>query len=62
MSKSPWSLAGDASVEKSEDLVGMTFTMPRQWHTEFKMRSAQEGLKMKELLIKMFDEYKRNNP
>ncbi|NKX37346.1 hypothetical protein HGG70_05280 [Rhodobacteraceae bacterium R_SAG4] len=47
---------------KSEKLVGMTFNMPESWHRDFKMRSVQEGMSMRELLMKIYDEYKRNNP
>lgn len=43
----------------AERLVGMTFNMPRDWHTEFKTRSVQEGISMRELLVRCYDAYKR---
>lgn len=43
----------------TERLVGMTFNMPRDWHTEFKMRSVAEGISMRELLVRSFDAYKK---
>jgi hypothetical protein len=46
---------------KEERLVGMTFNMPQDWHTEFKMRAVQEGIPMRELLMRCYDLYKRQN-
>lgn len=46
---------------KAEKLVGMTFNMPLSWHTKFKMRAVQEGIPMRELLMKIYAEYERNN-
>lgn len=43
-----------------DDLVGMTFNMPREWHREFKARAVLDGHKdMKELLVQCFASYKR---
>lgn len=43
----------------TERLVGMTFNMPKDWHTEFKTRAVIEGISMRELLIRSFDAYKK---
>lgn len=40
-------------------LVGMTFNMPRDWHTRFKVAAIEEGLSMKELLIILFEQWLR---
>jgi hypothetical protein len=45
----------------AERLVGMTFNMPKDWHTEFKTYAVQEGISMRELLIRCFDSYKRKS-
>ena len=39
---------------KGEKLVGMTFNMPRDWHTRFKMTAVSRGLDMKEFLMECF--------
>lgn len=39
---------------KDEKLVGMTFNMPRDWHTRFKMTAVSRGLDMKEFLVECF--------
>ncbi len=43
----------------AERLAPMTFNMPRDWHTEFKMTSTVYGISMKELLIECFSAWKR---
>lgn len=43
----------------TERLVGMTFNMPRDWHTEFKTRAVTEGISMRELLVRSFNAYKK---
>ena len=45
----------------SEKLAPMTFNMPRNWHTEFKMTAAAHGMSMKELLMECFDQWKKQN-
>lgn len=44
-----------------ERLAPMTFNMPRDWHTEFKMAAVQRGINMKDLLIECFDAWKVKN-
>lgn len=41
--------------EEKEKLVGMTFNMPLEWHTEFKVTATHRGLSMKELLEEAFE-------
>lgn len=54
--------AADASDNfAAERQVGMTFNMPRSWHTEFKMRATQEGMSMRDLLFASFDAFKKQN-
>lgn len=43
----------------SERLIGMTFNMPKDWHTEFKTTAVVEGVSMRELLMRCFDAYKK---
>ncbi|SOC90023.1 hypothetical protein SAMN05216358_0039 [Rhizobium sp. AN5] len=43
-----------ANNMKAEKLVGMTFNMPRDWHTRFKMTAVSRGLDMKEFLMECF--------
>ena len=38
-------------------LVGMTFNMPREWHTKFKVTAAVKGITMHELLENSFRAY-----
>jgi hypothetical protein len=73
MSENPFNTRKPASVKEiksatqdgasdnfgSERLIGMTFNMPKDWHTEFKTRAVMEGISMRELLIRCFDAYKR---
>lgn len=76
MSDTPFRVKKPASVTKLRDkpdvnkpadnlpgerLVGMTFNMPRDWHTEFKVRAAMEGISMRELLERCFEAYKKLN-
>ncbi len=42
-------------------VVPMTFNMPQDWHTEFKVTAAQENITMKDLLIASFEAWKREN-
>jgi len=44
---------------KGERLVPMTFNMPRDWHTRFKMTAVSRGINMKELLIESFAAWER---
>jgi hypothetical protein len=44
---------------KGEKLVGMTFNMPRDWHTRFKMTAVSRGMDMKDLLIECFATWER---
>lgn len=46
---------------EQEKLVGMTFNMPKSWHTAFKMRALQEDKTMHELLFTVFEHYKRTS-
>lgn len=41
-----------------EKQVGMTFNMPRSWHTEFKIAAASQGVPMREFLMTLFAEWK----
>lgn len=41
-----------------ERTIGMTFNMPEAWHREFKVMAAVEGISMRDLLMRCFDNYK----
>lgn len=41
----------------SNKKIGMTFNMPVDWHTRFKMRSIQDGMNMTEMLYQCFLAY-----
>jgi hypothetical protein len=40
--------------KKAKNEVGMTFNMPRDWHTRFKMAAVSRGWDMKDLLVECF--------
>lgn len=40
---------------RAERLAPMTFNMPKDWHTRFKMTAVQHGMNMKELLMESFE-------
>ena len=44
---------------KAKGLVGMTFNMPKHWHTRFKLTATARGIKMNELLLECFAAYER---
>ena len=46
---------------KEEKIVGMTFNMPFEWHTQFKVAASLNGLSMKELLVESFDAWLKKN-
>lgn len=48
-------IVGAADHMQDERLAPMTFNMPRDWHTRFKMTAASRGLSMKELLTEAFE-------
>ena len=48
-----------ANNMKAERLAPMTFNMPRDWHTRFKMAAVQRGINMKDLLIECFAAWER---
>jgi len=50
---------GAADNMKAERLAPMTFNMPRDWHTRFKMTATAHGMNMKELLIASFAAWER---
>lgn len=41
-------------------LVGMTFNMPEEWHTRFKITAAAQKISMRKLLELSFDAYVRD--
>lgn len=45
--------------KKDPNIVGMTFNMPRDWHTRFKLTAVSQGIDMKELLVRSFAAYER---
>lgn len=47
-----------AADDENKD-AGMTFVMPREWHTEFKVTATMEGMSMRDLLIQSFEAWKR---
>lgn len=55
----PPPVAKPADNMKGERLAPMTFNMPRDWHTRFKVTATTEGLNMKELLIACFEAWER---
>lgn len=57
--------AKEAAIQPSnnlpdERLVGMTFNMPKEWHTKFKMTALTEDISMRDLLFRCFDVYLRS--
>lgn len=71
MSKNPFDIRGKTSLKAiepaaeepsenfgEEQLVGMTFNMPKSWHKSFKQRSLDEDISMKDLLIRCYDVYR----
>lgn len=46
-------------MKKKSRNVGMTFSMPEKWHTEFKLSAILSGLSMKELLEEAFECWRR---
>lgn len=44
---------------KAERLAPMTFNMPRDWHTRFKMTAAAHSMSMKDLLVESFAAWER---
>jgi hypothetical protein len=48
-----------ANNMKAERLAPMTFNMPREWHTRFKVTAATLGIDMKTLLIESFAAWER---
>lgn len=52
---------GAADNMKGEDMASMTFVMPRDWHTRFKMTAALRGISMKDLLVESFDVWEKAN-
>lgn len=46
---------------KGTRLVPMTFNMPVDWHTNFKMTATLHQMNMKELLIASFAAWEREN-
>lgn len=55
---SPDAVKANENFKKEKD-VGMTFIMPREWHTEFKVTASMEGMSMRDLLIQCFESWKR---
>lgn len=51
-------VVGAANNMREDDLVSMTFSMDRRWHTEFKMTATANGMSMKELLTESFEAWK----
>lgn len=51
--------ARTADNMKGERLAPMTFNMPRDWHTRFKITAATLGVDMKQLLIMSFEAFER---
>lgn len=52
-------VVGAANNMKGERLAPMTFNMPREWHTRFKMTATAHGMDMKQLLIQSFAAWER---
>lgn len=48
-----------ANNMKGERLAPMTFNMPRDWHTKFKMTATAHGMNMKDLLLESFAAWER---
>lgn len=40
--------------------IGMTFVMEPEWHSQFKVAAAMQGISMREFLVQLFEEWKRN--
>lgn len=50
---------GAANNMRGDRLAPMTFNMPRDWHTKFKMTAVAHGMNMKDLLIESFAAWER---
>ena len=50
-----------ANNMKGERLAPMTFNMPRDWHTKFKMTATANGMNMKDLLLECFAAWERES-
>lgn len=48
-----------ANNMKGARIAPMTFNMPKEWHTRFKMTAVSLGIDMKQLLIRSFDAFER---
>lgn len=48
-----------ANNMNGERLAPMTFNMPRDWHTRFKMTATAHGMNMKDLLTESFAAWER---
>lgn len=46
--------------EPPEPLAPMTFNMPREWHTRFKLRAAERGISMKALLLEIVGKWEED--
>lgn len=46
------------TTNSRSDLVGMTFNMPPEWHTEFKGAAIAKGTSMHALLEEAFEAWK----
>lgn len=45
---------------QAKSLTGMTFNVPKDWHTRFKVGATLHGLTMHEFLYKVFDEWEKD--
>lgn len=50
-----------ANNMQADRIVPMTFNMPVDWHTRFKMTAVANQMNMKELLIAAFEAWEREN-
>lgn len=54
-------LAAPSENFAKEELVGMTFNVPKSWHTEFKIVASQRRGSMHDLLFEIYDFWKNND-
>lgn len=45
---------------KDKREIMMSFNMPIEWHSRFKMTAASRGIKMRELLMECFDTWEKS--
>ena len=53
--------SADPDNMREEKFAPMTFSVPKSWHTRFKMTATAHGMSMKDLLVESFALWEREN-